>query len=157
MFTRQLRRGALQNVRPSAAVGSGTIHNSFFGLRSSVYSQNRFMSFKPDKGLNKPAGGAQSTYVDQMYSQWRADPSSVDPAWQEYFSSPAQSTASSPSSASQSEVDAIVEALKASGLSSGGQLDSGAIMKAQSDGAKLSTYIRAFMTHGHMFANLDPL
>jgi len=30
-------------------------------------------------------------------------------------------------------------------------------MQAQSDGAKLSTYIRAFMTHGHMFANLDPL
>lgn len=30
-------------------------------------------------------------------------------------------------------------------------------MQAQADGAKLSTYIRAFMTHGHRFADLDPL
>lgn len=31
------------------------------------------------------------------------------------------------------------------------------MMQAQADAGKLHAYIRAFMTHGHMFANLDPL
>ena len=30
-------------------------------------------------------------------------------------------------------------------------------MQSQSDAFKLASYIRAFMTHGHIFADIDPL
>ena len=29
----------------------------------------------------------QSSYMDQMYSQWKADPTSVDETWQKHFQS----------------------------------------------------------------------
>lgn len=77
------------------------------------------MSFKSDNGLGKPMGGTSASYVDQMYSQWRADPNSVDPAWQKHFQTSGQGAPTPSSASSQSEVDAIVEALKASGFGSG--------------------------------------
>jgi len=35
--------------------------------------------------LMKPM--SSGSYVDQMYSQWKSDPSSVDGSWQTHFSS----------------------------------------------------------------------
>jgi len=45
------------------------------------------MNFKTSHSLNKPAT-ASSSYHDQMFAQWQADPNSVDKSWQEYFSNP---------------------------------------------------------------------
>jgi 2-oxoglutarate dehydrogenase E1 component len=52
-------------------------------------------------------------------------------------------------------VDSLIRALESSGLrSSSGGAD---LKQVQSDAFKLITYIRAFMTHGHLNADLDPL
>jgi 2-oxoglutarate dehydrogenase complex dehydrogenase (E1) component-like enzyme len=47
----------------------------------------------------------------------------------------------------------ILDALSKGGVRSAG----GDISKAQADGQKLMQYIRAFMTHGHLRADVDPL
>jgi len=47
----------------------------------------------------------------------------------------------------------ILNALQQGGVRSVG----GNISKAQADGQKLMQYIRAFMTHGHLKADIDPL
>ena len=79
-------------VRAQVASGLGMGGQA---LRSSVYGMNRQMSFKPGPKLGKPMS---ASYVDMMYSQWRADPNSVDPAWQEHFANSGQSAATPSSS-----------------------------------------------------------
>ena len=96
-----------------------------------------------------------------MYSQWKADPTSVDASWQKHFQN-AEGGAVGTAAGAQQDIGAIIEALKGAGFvqgatGQGAAVDSGAVMKNQADAAKLATYIRAFMTHGHMFADLDPL
>lgn len=70
------------------------------------------------------SAASQSSYVDQMYSQWRADPTSVDASWQKHFESVDGGAAATGGSASQAEVAAIIDALRAAGVGSGG-MDSG--------------------------------
>jgi len=48
----------------------------------------------------------------------------------------------------------LLEALKSGALKGSSGAD---VNQAQRDGFKLMTYIRAFMTHGHLNADLDPL
>lgn len=84
-----------------------------------------------------------AAYVDQMYAQWRDDPASVDQAWDKHFSG---------GSAASGDIGQILAALQSGGFS--GQKD---LSQFQSDGFKLLTFVRAFMTHGHMKADLDPL
>jgi 2-oxoglutarate dehydrogenase complex dehydrogenase (E1) component-like enzyme len=100
------------------------------------------MSFKTNTGLNKPMA---ISYHDQMYEQWRSDPLTVDASWAKHFGGD--------QSSESSEISMILTALQQGGVRSAG----GDITKAQADGQKLMQYIRAFMTHGHLKADVDPL
>ena len=62
------------------------------GLTSSLNRGfNRFGAFRASQALNKPASldnfvnGTSAVYVDQLYDEWRADPSRVHPSWRAYF------------------------------------------------------------------------
>ena len=107
-------------------------------------------SFKSTAMLRKPAVSENASYADKMFEQYRRDPASVHESWREYFAGE-----SSSSTSMQAQVDSLVEALRASGIESGASGSNS--IKMQSDGFKLMTYIRAFMTHGHLNADVDPL
>lgn len=100
------------------------------------------MSFKPRSGsLNKPM-----SYAEQMHQQWRRDPTSVDPSWADHFSGDGKGTGA--------DLSAIVRAIQEAGVVGTG---SGDLTQAQSEGFKIGTFIRAYMTHGHLQADVDPL
>ena len=62
--------------------------------------------------------GANANYIDYMYSQWEADPTSVHASWNAYFSGGDATYQTPPtlgqtSSSSSADVQAILAALKA--------------------------------------------
>lgn len=79
-----------------------------------------------------------------MYQQWRNNPASVDQSWSKYFEGD--------SSVGGADISSIISALQGGAKSMGGD-----VTQAQADGQKLLQYIRAFMTHGHLRADIDPL
>jgi len=93
--------------------------------------------------LHKPASVA-STYHDQMHQQWQQNPASVDESWRKYFEG----------GSSQSSAE-ILQTLK--NLQSRSGSGSHDIVHAQSQASKVMTYIRNFMTYGHLLADIDPL
>eukprot|EP00933_Yihiella_yeosuensis_P031830 TRINITY_DN25437_c0_g1_i1.p1 TRINITY_DN25437_c0_g1~~TRINITY_DN25437_c0_g1_i1.p1 ORF type:complete len:1020 (+),score=228.07 TRINITY_DN25437_c0_g1_i1:73-3132(+) len=79
------------------------------------------------------ASGPNAIYLENLYTQWRADPSKVDPKWSEYFSAVEAGTSAPSGGASNGTV-------------------------AGSSGAGgLQNLIRAYQVRGHEIANLDPL
>jgi len=58
---------------------------SNLGCTSGVLGFNSNMSFMKTAQLMKPM--SSGSYVDQMYSAWKSDPTSVDGSWQTHFSS----------------------------------------------------------------------
>ncbi|UQN30199.1 multifunctional oxoglutarate decarboxylase/oxoglutarate dehydrogenase thiamine pyrophosphate-binding subunit/dihydrolipoyllysine-residue succinyltransferase subunit [Brachybacterium kimchii] len=50
----------------------------------------------------EPEFGPNQWLVDELHEQWKADPSSVDPSWAEFFRSRTQQTPSAPASSSES-------------------------------------------------------
>jgi len=109
--------------------------------------------------------GSNANYADHMYAQWKEDPSSVHASWHAYFTNiegGAESTAAFdvPPTIGQSGKDAALEEilnlLKSGGanVSAGDTQDS---VRASQDSAKLSVLVRAFLTHGHLVADIDPL
>ena len=84
-----------------------------------------------------------------MHQQWIQDPASVDHAWRNHFENGSTMT----------DVDSIMDQLSARGITPGtGEMSSHSdLNKAQSDSFKVFQLIRAYMTHGHFGADLDPL
>lgn len=91
-----------------------------------------------------------------MYSQWQADPSSVHASWNAYFSGGDSSFTTPPTlgqtaTGGASDLSSILAALQASG-----GLASGSDRNAE-EMVRLHMLLRAFMTHGHYVADIDPL
>lgn len=130
------------NAAPlNSLFGAGTAQRVFhtkFGaplMRTSA-------AFSATPALNKPmastdnfANGTSAVYVDQMYEMWKEDPNSVHASWRAYFSgvdSDAAEPYQPPPSLGKStggapaNMDAIIEALKASGIMQGATVTSGA-------------------------------
>jgi 2-oxoglutarate dehydrogenase complex dehydrogenase (E1) component-like enzyme len=82
-----------------------------------------------------------------MHEQWIQDPASVDQAWRSHFENGSALT----------DVDAIMDQLSARGIAPNSEMSRGDLNKAQSDSFKVFQFIRAYMTHGHFGADLDPL
>jgi 2-oxoglutarate dehydrogenase E1 component len=114
------------------------------------------------------ANGTSSVYIDQMYEEWRHDPQSVHASWRSYFAN-VEAGSSTPYQAppnvgatggagAGANLDEIVAALAARGV---GGSSAGAstleVKKAQSDAMKIMQLVRAFMTHGHISSDVDPL
>ena len=124
--------------------------------------------------------GANAAFVEDLYAQWSADPSSVDPSWQAFFA-----TLPDPASAAQavakpawtpkalpgarpdwlSALDgqwaAVAPAVEAKigkaieGKAAGSSAE--AVRAATLDSLRAIMMIRAYRMRGHLAANLDPL
>ena len=83
-----------------------------------------------------------------MHQQWIQDPASVDSSWRNHFEK----------GNALPDVDAIMDELSNRGFTPNtATVNQGDINKAQSDSFKVFQLIRAYMTHGHFGADLDPL
>jgi len=103
-----------------------------------------------------------------MYEEWRQDPQSVHASWRSYFAN-VEAGADAPyqappnvgatSGGAVANLDEIVAALAARGVGGGSSGGASAleVKKAQSDAMKIMQLIRAFMTHGHISSDIDPL
>ena len=100
---------------------------------SSAFSGSRALN-KPMASTDNFANGTSAVYVDQMYEMWKEDPNSVHASWRAYFSGvdsnveepyqPPPSLGKSAGGAAPANMDAIIEALKASGIMQGATVTS---------------------------------
>lgn len=77
--------------------------------------------------------GANANYIDQMYTQWRADPTSVHASWQAYFSSENGEFQAPPGlgkTHQQSQLDEILSILKSGSVPGMQNLDSASAERA---------------------------
>ncbi len=103
--------------------------------------------------------GTSSVYAEQMYEQWRKDPQSVHASWRIYFQNlegGASTPFELPPTTGQDPVTMQLLNLIKSGAGASGQ-QSGDVTFNVQQSQKLMLLIRAYMTHGHMQADLDPL
>ena len=107
--------------------------------------------------------GANSVFIEQLYSRYLSNPSSVDASWQKFFASlgdPAPKQPSwnkSPSAViGQPDADAPAAAKK-DDKSAKGALDPKAVEAAALDALRAQALIRAYRVRGHLAATLDPL
>lgn len=97
--------------------------------------------------------GSNANYIDFMYSQWQADPASVHASWNAYFSGESfetPPTLGNTGGAGGAQVAEILAALKAGGAT-------GTDAASADEAVRLTMLLRAFMTHGHYVADIDPL
>lgn len=97
-----------------------------------------------------------------MYEQWRKDPQSVHASWRAYFQNlegGADTPFELPPTVGQDPaMQQIVALLKqGGGLAQTGGVSSGDVTRKVQEAQKLMMLVRAFMTHGHMAADVDPL
>ena len=128
--------------------------------------------------------GANATFVEQLYARYVADPSSVEPAWREFFErlgdAPDQVTAEAAGAQwrsrrsmqtdgddmlsalagdfGQSPTAAEIEAkIRAKASEGGVGLSDAQARAATIDSIRALMLIRAYRIRGHLIANLDPL
>lgn len=107
------------------------------------------------------ANGTNAAYAEQMYEQWRIDPQSVHASWNAYFTNleggAEQAYQAPPSlgkSRDEAKLDEVLNMLKQGGVSSSGAV---ADARSMAETAKIMSILRAYMTHGHLMADTDPL
>ncbi|MGX7742990.1 2-oxoglutarate dehydrogenase E1 component [Rhodopseudomonas parapalustris] len=126
--------------------------------------------------------GANATYIDDLYSRYESDPSSVDADWQAFFQSlkdspgDIQKNAEGPSweqanwpltprdeltsalDGNWNQVEKTVsQKLQAKAQSRGVELSSADVLQATRDSVRALMLIRAYRMRGHFHAKLDPL
>ena len=110
--------------------------------------------------------GTNANYIDYMYAQWQKDPSSVHPSWNAYFaaeeggasisyqSPPTLSKTSGPA-ASNDQLAQLLSMLQ--GGTGVGTASGADTARVADESIRLTMLLRAFMTHGHLVADVDPL
>jgi len=100
--------------------------------------------------------GANANYIDHMYAQWQKDPASVDASWNAYFTTEQyEAPPTLGQTGRDAQLDQILGMLK-NGAGAGSMTSGDAAMTAN-ESVRLSMLVRAFMTHGHLVADIDPL
>ena len=120
------------------------------GTRTFASNQNSFMN------------GTNANYIDYMYAQWQKDPSSVHASWNAYFSAEeggASVSFQAPPTLGQTPVDNQLSQLlqQLQGASLGGTVSGADSVRVADESIRLTMLLRAFMTHGHLVADIDPL
>jgi 2-oxoglutarate dehydrogenase E1 component len=115
------------------------------------------MKFSSDNFLN----GGNANYIDYMYSQWQKDPSSVHASWNAYFAgeeSGASASFQAPPTLGKTAADSQMSQLLGLLQSGSGSVGSSAdTARVADESIRLTMLLRAFMTHGHLLADVDPL
>ncbi|GMM38709.1 alpha-ketoglutarate dehydrogenase [Saccharomycopsis crataegensis] len=93
-----------------------------------------------------------AAYIDEMYSSWKQDPSSVHVSWQAYFRNldngaiPASQAFTAPPSIVSNGIDQGIPTMTADGASS-----------TINTHLKVQLLVRAYQVRGHRMSKLDPL
>lgn len=106
--------------------------------------------------------GTNSVYAEQMYDQWRRDPQSVHASWRSYFQNLEGGSETPfelpPTVGQDPAMQQILNLLKqGGGASSGAAVSSGDVTRKVQEAQKIMMLLRAYQTHGHMLADIDPL
>jgi len=153
------RQGLLFKTTTKQLMAAKSMTNRFTMNQAMLSAQRSSFSTK-DNFLN----GTNANYADHMYSQWKADPSSVHASWHAYFTNMEGGADASTSfetaptlgqSGKDAALEEILSIIKQGGVSAGS--DPVASARASSDAAKLAVLVRAHLTHGHLLADIDPL
>jgi len=100
--------------------------------------------------------GPNTLYLESLYSQWKSNPGSLEPAWSEYFGAiEAGKPATPPAAGGQLRLAAQEATLSRS--ASTGLATLGSNAATASTGGGLQNLIRAYQKRGHEAAELDPL
>ena len=107
--------------------------------------------------------GTNAEYMDYMYSQWKVDPASVHPSWNAYFAGSDSGSANAfetpPSlgrTSTEMQIQQLIDLISQQGIQSGGAT-SADMHRVSEESTRLTMLLRAFMTHGHLVADIDPL
>lgn len=104
------------------------------------------------------ASGPNVIHLESIYTQWKANPGSLDQSWKKYFEA-VEAGASAPLPVSGASLQAIAAASKASVKAVSVPTVAAAVsvptVTSTSSGG-LQGIIRAYQKHGHRKANLDP-
>ena len=106
--------------------------------------------------------GTNANYIDYMHTQWEADPSSVHPSWNAYFSGTeggATTAFEAPPSlgktSTEMQLDQLISMLQRGNI--GSPSSAADTSRVAEEATRLSMLLRAFLTHGHLVADIDPL
>ncbi|KAK7197919.1 2-oxoglutarate dehydrogenase subunit [Novymonas esmeraldas] len=134
-----VRAAAATLVRPCApplSLLAGRRHASEAAVeRRLLFDNDSFLS------------GSSAMYVDELYQQWKKDPSSVDASWAELFSR------SDLGHFDEALLDAPIRVLPAEGVEG----EEEAVRQSLDDCGRLTWMIQAFEDRGHLMAQTDPL
>jgi 2-oxoglutarate dehydrogenase E1 component len=106
---------------------------------------------------SSPLGSGNAEYVEQLFDQYRQDPSSIAPAWRDWFAKlPAEAAAPAVHLSVQ---HAIAERarLPRSVVAAAGPAAAGDGAAAVARQGAVSRLIQIYANRGHLVANLDPL
>lgn len=109
----------------------------------------------PDPSGTAPASlltGDNAAFVDALYADWSADPSSVDPEWADLFASWGPATVVDPGRGPTFRPRSIFSAVGTGSTAGGGDV----LAVAQRQAAVVQL-INAFRVRGHVQADIDPL
>ncbi|CCW65670.1 unnamed protein product [Phytomonas sp. EM1] len=120
-----LRRGLLAATRRHQASGAAE--------RRLLYENDSFLS------------GSSAIYIEQLYHDWKKDPTSVDPSWREIFTSQGLHDYEQPL------LPHPIRILPPEGATAG------EIKQSLEDCDKLTRMIRSFIENGHLAAKTNPL
>ena len=106
--------------------------------------------------------GTNANYIDYMYAQWQKDPSSVHASWNAYFSAEeggATASFQAPPTLGKSPIESQLSQLisQLQSGSMGGAMSGADSVRVADESIRLTMLLRAFMTHGHLVADIDPL
>lgn len=156
-------------------VGSKLLNRHLATANNGYISQSRVIttSTRKDQEQNQNfLNGSSTTYIEEMYQAWQADPNSVHKSWDIYFrtnsvGSPpptlGQQETSVSSSSDLSKVLALLQNLPARDSIKSGSVYQSAVSSSEpvekliEDHLKLYALIRSYQIRGHKRANLDPL
>lgn len=105
--------------------------------------------------------GANSTFIEELYKRYLANPASVDASWQKFFKDLGDPTPQKPSwdktpSAVIGQADPEAAA-PSKDKKAGAAADPKAVEAAAWDAIRAARLIRAYRVRGHLAADLDPL
>ena len=109
----------------------------------------RLLSTSPSSSFLNGGNGA---YVDEMYSAWRTDPTSVHKSWDAYFKT---GNFQAPPTLVSDTTGGVTSGPVSAAPQKAAAAPGGVVISTSA--AKVLQMVRAFQVRGHLLANLDPL
>lgn len=103
------------------------------------------------------ASGPNALYLENLYTQWKADPAKLDSKWGAYFAAVEAGKSATPPLAGSALRNVAMHSRLSSAMSAGAATPIPQTVPGSSGAGGLQNLIRAYQVRGHEIANLDPL